>query len=77
MPLRNWFDFRTPSTKVKKREIAALLGSPMELDLKNDSRLIWIENPPQLEGETLIFRGNSYQELLTVEKDEGLFIMEL
>ena len=77
MPLRNWFSFKTPAPKVKKKEIASLLARHLELDLKNESRLVWIENPPQLEGETLIFRGNSYQELLTVEKNEGLYIMEL
>ena len=77
MPLKSWFSFRTPPAGIRKKWIAGLLKEPFELDLKNSSRLVWSENPPQLEGETLIFRGNSYQELLPVPREEGLFIMEL
>ena len=77
LPLKTWFPFRIPSPSVKKKWIRAMLSRPVELNLKNDSRLIWIENPPQREGDTLIFRGNSYQELLQTNEEEGLFIMEL
>ncbi|OQY32605.1 MAG: hypothetical protein B6241_10565 [Spirochaetaceae bacterium 4572_59] len=77
LPLKTWFDFKIPSPTVKKKWIKGLITQPHEINLNDGSRLIWIENPPQLEGETLIFRGNTYQELMPVKKEEGLYIMEV
>ncbi len=77
MPLREWFPFPIPRPLIKRNWIQKILDSPFQVELHDQSRLVWIENLPHLEEETLILRGNTYQEMLSLPPDEGLFMREL
>ncbi len=77
IPLKEWFTFKTPRPSVKRHAVSRMINVPFEIDLRDNSRIVWIESLPELEEDTLIFRGNSYQELLQISPEEGQFFLAL
>ena len=77
LPLKHWFDFKIPAPDKGAREVGRLLDSPAELELDEQSRLLWIEALPAEISEGLIFRGGDYQEELDLSPEILGFTMAL
>jgi hypothetical protein len=77
VPLKRWFAFKTSPPRVPSRLIRNILETPEELQLDEHSRLVWVEALPEISPEGLIFRGNDYQEEMTLSPSESKFIRSL
>ncbi len=49
IPLQEWFDFKTPRTKVPPKHIEKCLAEPEDSKPKPNGRVIWIGGPVELE----------------------------
>ena len=48
IPLKNWFDFKVPSTSISKKYIEKQIESEPKREYKDQNRILWIGAQPQL-----------------------------
>jgi hypothetical protein len=62
-PLQFWFDFRVPRTTVPRNLIENALQEPTKLDsARQNQRLFWLGNAPELRTETRQKKGRTYEQ---------------
>ncbi|MDC7238873.1 MAG: hypothetical protein PQJ50_00800, partial [Spirochaetales bacterium] len=77
LPLKHWFDFKTPSPRVSKYLVKNIVQGAEELELGDHSRLVWCGPLPEDGPGGLLFRGGDYQEEMECSSAEKTFILEL
>ncbi len=77
LPLKQWFDFKTPPPRVAKNLIRKIAEESEELDLSDRSRLLWCGALPEESPGGLVVRGAEYQEELSCSGSERDFTLEV
>ncbi|QEN09607.1 radical SAM protein [Oceanispirochaeta crateris] len=77
VPVKKWFSFKTVSPRIPPKLIENLLEKTEELQLEENSRLVWTESIPEKSPNGLVFRGNDYQEEMPLTPNEIDFILIL
>lgn len=76
LPLSTWFKFPVPKTKIKKNYLKSLLENS-QVDLKNETQIVWLGNPVEINNGTLYLYDNVGQESISINIDEAGFVEEL
>jgi hypothetical protein len=60
-PLQDWFEFKTPRTRIPKTYIAAALDETPYASLKPTAKIVWLGAPPALTFATKTKKGNQWE----------------
>ena len=61
VPLYKWFDFKTPKTSIAPDYISSLLAEEEYNAVKQNTRVVWLGNPPVVETFTKSKKGNHWE----------------
>ena len=61
VPLYKWFDFKTPKTSIVPDYISSLLAEEEYNAVKQNTRVVWLGNPPVVETFTKSKKGNHWE----------------
>ncbi len=76
LPISTWFKFSVPKTKIKKNYLKSLLDNN-QMDLKNETQIVWLGSPVEIKDGTLYLYDNVAQESLSIDTDEAGFVKDL
>ena len=88
-PLQDWFEFKTPRTKVPSDFIYNVIQDEEEFNTKPSAKVVWIGNKPTLSHFTKSKKGNSWEmaaldfhskkDVFSIQtnKEQGIWLAEL
>lgn len=83
IPLKEWFDFKTPSTTISKKFIGDQIQKASEVPPRDQQRIIWIGTQPELvrsEDESnsdLVFSGKKEDFAMELPHELGVWVADL
>jgi hypothetical protein len=83
IPLKEWFDFKTPSTTISKKFITDQIQNASAVHLRDQQRIIWIGTQPELvslEDELnsdLVFSGKKEDFAMELPHELGVWVADL
>ena len=83
IPLKEWFDFKTPITTISKRFITDQIQNASAVHLRDQQRIIWIGTQPELvrlEDELnsdLVFSGKKEDFAMELPHELGVWVADL
>ena len=89
MPLKDWFDFKVPRTKIPSDYIEKALAEPTNLPLKPTAKIVWLGGQPtpqyftkikkgkQRDMATLTFFGKKEKFSLQLSKAQSIWVVDI
>ncbi len=88
-PLKDWFDFKIPNTKIAPDYIFTCLEKESDFNTKPSAKIIWIGGKPSAKNFTKSKKGQSWKMIeltfhgkrksfeITLEEDKGKWLLEI
>jgi hypothetical protein len=88
-PLKDWFDFKIPKTKIVPNYIVKCLEKELDFNIKPSAKIIWIGSKPSIKTFIKSKKGQSWQMMeltfqtkinsfqISLEEDKGKWLLEI
>ncbi|MFZ4105526.1 B12-binding domain-containing radical SAM protein [Flavobacterium sp.] len=88
-PLKDWFDFKIPKTKIAPNYIVKCLEKELDFNIKPSAKIIWIGSKPSIKTFIKSKKGQSWQMMeltfqtkissfqISLEEDNGKWLLEI